>query len=258
LASRELNKEQKWEEQLDFPMSSWLELQLKDFIEPRTIVLNFYASFPQYTGEQLTEGLLETFGLYHLGSTWYKEYTKKHGKQKETKQKPKVVESEIEAKVSEITKDVEDLGFLPKSEQEKIGDLKHHKLVLKEIYENYMRIKGSERAESSKQKYLEQLSKELLIIQGLEEQERGVQSLLEEIRKMEEQETEIQMRNYLEGYCLQTLVRKAKTPENAISQLKELEKNTKILETLLETHALEDAIKIYLETLYQGEVQVND
>jgi hypothetical protein len=256
LASRELSKEQKWEEQLDFPMSAWLELHLRDFEDLKTVILNFYASFPQYTGEQLTEGLLETFGLYHLGSTWYKEYTKKHGKQKETKQKPKVVESEIEAKVSEITKGIEDLGFLPKSEQEKIGDLKHHRMVLKEIYENYMRIKGSDKAESSKQKYLEQLSKELLIIQGLEETEKGVQSLLEEVWKAEDSETAEQFRDYLEGYTLQVLCRKAGTPEQAIKQLEILEKNSKILQELLkEQPSLEEAIKTYLSTLYEGEVK---
>ena len=129
-------------------------------------------------------------------------------------------------------------------------------MVLKEIYENYMRIKGSDKAESSKQKYLEQLSKELLIIQELEEQERGVQSLLEEVRKAEDSETAEQFRDYLEGYTLQVLCRKAGTPEQAIKQLEILEKNSKILQELLkEQPSLEEAIKTYLSRLYEGEVK---
>jgi len=268
-----------WEQAyFDISMAAWLKLKLQEFVPIKDIILNFYTSFPQYAGPELTEEKLEDFGVRNLGMKWWKKYFRKLDEQQMEekiekavqervqditlvqeipKQEPELSsepEPKIEEKVEEVVKEVPPVEeFLPKDEKEKIGDLKHHRMILKEIWENYLKCKGSERAESTKSKYLEQLSKELIIVRDLEQTEKGAQSLLEEVRLAEEGETVEQFRDYLEGYTLQVLCRKAGTPEQAVQQLTILEGSVKVLKTLLETNTLENAIKIYLEKLYQGE-----
>ena len=268
-----------WEQTyLDIPMMAWLKLKLQEFVPIKELILEFYTKFPQYAGPELTEEKLEDFGVRNLGMKWWKKYFRKLDEQQMEekiekavqervqditlvqeipKQEPELsseLEPKMEEKVEEVVKEVPPVEeFLPKDEKEKIGDLKHHRMILKEIWENYLKCKGSERAESTKSKYLEQLSKELIIVRELEETEKGMASLMEEVKKAEEEESESQMCDYIEGYCLQILARKSGNSTGAITQLEILKKNLEIFMGLLKEHELEEALKIYLEKLYGSE-----
>jgi len=143
--------------------------------------------------------------------------------------------------------------FISEEEKEKINTLQKHRLVLKELFENYKHIKimGNRGADTSKARFLELISRELIIIEELQQKEKGLQSMLGEIKKVEMEEPVEEFVDYINGYCLPLLVRKAR--ESASEKLRLLREKVELMEKIVESgQDLEEVIKDYLQQVYGG------
>lgn len=156
----------------------------------------------------------------------------------------------------------EEISKVPISEEfitdetKKIDQIQKHRQILKELWKNYMGLKFSKKQESMKARYLEDISKELLVLQELEESERGILSMLDEVRRAEAEESAIEHRDHLEGWGLPRLVKKCETVQEATRQLSFLQERVVILKHILvKTGDLGEAVKLYLKKLYEPKEQ---
>jgi len=152
----------------------------------------------------------------------------------------------VEEEIKQIPEAMEDFV----GEEKKIDQIQKHRQLLREYWKNYLRIKFVKRQEVNKAKYLEDISKELVILQNLEEAERGLLSMMSEIREAEERESPDEHRDYIEGWCLQTLAKKCKSKSEAIKQLGLLQEKIYIFNKILDQKGIEEGIKEYLKILY--------
>jgi len=162
----------------------------------------------------------------------------------------------------EVSKVEDTREFLTEEDREKVNAIKKHRRLLKEYWQNYRRLKTLGTNVTSQIKCLENISKELVLLQELEGQERTILSLLDEVRKAEEREPPEDHLDYIVGWAVPQLCRKVEKVEDAIFLLKMLKKNVnKFLEILKEEKEqeeqdLEYAIRVYLEYLYGGKKDV--
>ncbi len=179
----------------------------------------------------------------------------------EWKEKPEEELSETVEK--EIKKAIIDEEIVSDGEK-KIDQTKRHRQVLKEAWENYQRIKWDKNAELAKAKWLDTVSKELVLLETLEEAEKGIQAQMAEIRAKEEEESAEDMLDYIYGYSLQILLMKAKTFEKGKELFKILQEKINIFLGLIEENEkeileekkknIEEIIRDYLEKLYSKKV----
>lgn len=159
------------------------------------------------------------------------------------------IEQSVEAEINRAPIDEE---FVTEAEK-KLDQTKKHRRVLKEIWENYQRIKFDKRQEQNKTRYIDLMSKELDKLQVLEEQERGFLSVLEEVKKSEDEEQIENFRDYVEGYVLPKIVSKAGNGKKAEEQLNLLAEKVSLYKKILEkNNDLIEANKIYLQELYKS------
>jgi hypothetical protein len=202
-----------------------------------TEIIDFFSSSFPYFKEKITEEALREYALKNIPN-W----------------KEKAVES-LEKQVEKQIAGLEESETFVSDEEKKVDTTRKHRQLLKELWENYRKLKisGEKRQEANKARYLELMSKELIIIEELEEKEKGLLSMLDEVRKAEEAESADEHRSYVEGYALPLLARKAETPEKAVEQLDILKKNLEAFRKILvKASSGEEAVRLFLEYLYKG------
>jgi len=173
---------------------------------------------------------------------------------------PKDLEDEIEKQ--SVFVDTTEKHLLDSEDQNKINAIRTHRRILAENWENYMSLKstGSEN-ENAKAGYLDRCSRELTIIQSLEETEKSLISMLSEVKKAEEEETAEDLVDYIVGYCWPLLILKVggeeKISEEDIARLKDylkqIIKKTSFTFTITSNGVRDksEINKIYMRKLYE-------
>jgi len=157
----------------------------------------------------------------------------------------------------EVSKVEDTREFLTEEDREKVNAIKKHRRLLKEYWQNYRRLKTLGTNVTSQIKCLENISKELVLLQELEGQERTILSLLDEVRKAEEREPPEDHLDYIVGWAVPQLCRKVEKVGDAIFLLKTLNKNVKkLVEILKKEQDLEYSLRVYLNELYGGKKDV--
>lgn len=130
------------------------------------------------------------------------------------KKKPKtepIAESAIETEVEEAIKKLPDWkpeGEFSREETEKLNMLRSHRIILNELWRNYVKVRES-RMDTAKKGYLESLARELDAIQKLESAERDLMSALEEVRRAEEAEPPEKVLDSILGWKVKRMIQKA-------------------------------------------------
>jgi len=231
-----------WNEQLYPEQMAWIEQQLlTQKLTLVEIVQLFYLKFPQNQVSFSTDDL-RAYAKEKL-SGW---------QEKTTPGFEEVVKEAVE-------KEDYTGAFLTEEDKEKINTIKKHRRILKELWENYQNCKADRRAESSKVRYLEQMSRQLIIISDLESVEKSLMSQLAEVRKAQEEETAEQTLDYICGWALCRLVEKAQEPKNAQFLLEVLGKHVEGLSRILDgVEGVEEGVRVYLNQLYGSKEETPD
>ncbi len=161
---------------------------------------------------------------------------------------PLSLEEKVKQQVGQVKSSAPE-EFLSKEEVEKINALSKHRMVLSELWKNYKISLGTGGTDTGRARFLELISKELILIEQIQTQEKGLQSMLSEIKKCESEETVQQFRDFLEGYTLPLLIRKSK--ETGLQELDLLKSRVELMEKILKSNPdIEECIKDYLQQLY--------
>jgi len=156
-----------------------------------------------------------------------REEKRKNPPKKKTKPKPEPIEPEesaLETNVEEAIKKLPEWKpdeEFTREETEKLNMLRSHRIILNELWRNYVKVRES-RMDTAKKGYLESLARELDAIQKLESAERDLMSALEEVRKAEEAETAEKVLDSILGWKIKRLLQKCpdgKTASELIDRL---------------------------------------
>ncbi len=128
-------------------------------------------------------------------------------------------ESEIETEILDAVKDAEETGEeFTKHSDKKVDVLKATKVILKEMYNNYVNIKKSD-DENAKKNYLVEMLKCLTVIKELEASEKSFISMMGIVRAAEEKKTAEEYVESIESWFLLRCAEKCKSKEEAIQIL---------------------------------------
>ena len=220
----------------------FLEAKMREPLSNKEIRILFEEKFPWLKG--LTSHAVGTYRRKYVPE-YKKILIAKYGKGREK------LQEELEEDILETIKEDEEASEeFTKSEKQKMNQLKAHKTVLKELWNNYKEIKGS-KAETPKARYLELMSRELERIGELEQSERSFLSAMDEIRRAELKETIEQKYDSFISWQLPRLVERCKDLDEARRYLWKLQLFINWYEyILLTTPSIEEANKKLLSQLY--------
>jgi len=180
-------------------------------------ILKKYPLMAQVDPAKVREYILEKDPLW--------EEKRKNPPKKKEKPKPAPIEeSSLEAEVTEEIKKLpawKPEGEFSRDEKEKLDMLHGHRVILFELWNNYMKIRES-RQDTQKKGYLESIARELDAIQKLESAERDLMSALEEVRKAEEAETAEQALDSVLGWRIKRIIQKATDEKHAVTLIDKL------------------------------------
>ena len=173
---------------------------------------------------------------------------------------PETIEDEIE-KESQLV-DLSDPNLLNVDDEKKVISIITLRIVLGELWYNYRKlIEGGSDNENAKMGYLDKCSREIEVLRSLEESEKSLVSMLDEVRKAEEKESAEDLLDYVIGYCWPMLVLKVGDGEEISKEdqakLKELylklKEKTVFTFTILENGVTNksEVNKIYMRKLYE-------
>jgi hypothetical protein len=221
---------------LDTEAKMWIETELEQgILTLEEIIENFKMEFPHLARKVSLDDL--KFFVQETKPDW-----------KEPQQS-----SELEDLVkTELRKGVQTGDFLGAEDEKKINQIAKHRRLMAEAWKLYEKIREKPlKHEQDKKSYLDFISKELQVLATLEESERGVLSLFQEVKEAESKETAEQHLDWIYGWCLQNLLRKAGSAEKGLEMLSRLDEKIKLLKELLQKQPdVEETIKNYLRALY--------
>jgi len=220
----------------------WIETKCRDDITNSEIITLLNEKFPYVEG--ITPQNIASFRKKICPN--YKELLlERYGKKA---QKP---EAEIEEEILEAVRESEALDAeFSIEEKKKMNLLKSTKTVLKEMWDNYRRIRNTT-DEQAKKGYLVEISKVLVQVRELEAQERDILSSFAEIRKSEAKLTLEQYEDSIKGWFILRASEKAPTKEEAIQFLERLKVYLDQYKLILEKSTdKDDAVRTMLQQLY--------
>ena len=220
----------------------WIESKCREDLTNSEILKLFEEKFPFVQG--ITVQNITSYRKRYIPN--YKEILlERYGKK--AQQTEKEVEDEILQEIREDEKLDEDFSI---DEKQKLNLLKSQKTVLKEMWDNYRKIRGGT-DEVGKKGYLVEISKVLSQVKELQELERSFISAMAECRKKEAQMTIGKYYDSITGWFVPRMLEKASTKEQALEYIsmvyKYLEDFQKII---IGSDNISEATKELLRFLY--------
>lgn len=194
-----------------FEIKLWLETQMKNDLTNKEIFALFQNQFPWV--QNITVNDITQYRKKYIPN--YQDLILQR-RGKKAQQLPEELENEILQEIREVEASEEEFS---KSEQQKINMLKAQKVVLSEMYKNYVAIRTTP-DETTKLKSLDSLSKQLSVIGELEQSEKSFLSSMDEVRKAELRMTMWQYVDSICGWFLLRMFDKAGTKEKALEAIK--------------------------------------
>jgi hypothetical protein len=227
--------------EFELELRLYLENKMREPLTNQEILALFDEKFPWKKG--LTPKSIADYRKRYVPE--YKSLLlQRYGKEKE--QKPAEIEEEILEEVRAADTEKEEFSA---DEQKKLNQIRAHRKVLKELWENYLKVRHS-KEEVAKGRYLELMSRELEKLGELEQTERSFLSAMDEVRKAEAKLTIVQLFDSLTGWFMPRMVEKAKDNGQALEYLFRLQLFCNDYSKLLLENPIEQANKILLDKLY--------
>jgi DNA-binding transcriptional regulator PaaX len=222
-------------------MTLWITQQLiAKKVPPEEIVELFHIRFPRAGSIQFNANELSQWASENLTGWDRVEPVSVEGVS---------LEEEIEKEVKGV---ITDEKFLDTTDSKKVDAIQKHRRILLENWDNYWHLKTSESPnENAKKSYLDGVREELKILSELESKEKSFLSILEEVKTMEDTETAEQVRDYVEGYCLQKIATKLNDIKKIKEQMEALKINIDTFVEILETAPnVEEGVRRFLTKLH--------
>lgn len=214
---------------------------MREPLSNKEILALFEEKFPYFEG--ITYQSVAAYRNKYVPS-WKLVLAERYGKEKE--KTPEILEKEILAVLRETEEDSEEFT---KEELQKINQIKAHKQLLKELWQNYANIKGST-DEVAKHRYLKEMSDELELISTLELSEKSFLMALDSVRQAEAKQTIQQHFDSLIGWFIPRAMEKAKSNSEALEYVFRLSLFLNDYSKLLLENPIKTANKILLNKIY--------
>lgn len=224
----------------------WLETKMRQLplIAPKEILTLYEEKFP------FRRGLItsQSINAYRKRLPGWRELKKLNLERLEGKRE--LPQEELEAEILKEVKEAEDASEeFTKDAKQKVNQLKAHRQVLKELWQNYSRIRDS-KEEVSKSRYLEHLSKELVQIGELEISEKSLLAAMDTIRQAELKQSIKQHFDSLISFFIPRMMEKSSSGAEALEYVFRLNLFLNDYSKLLLNYPVAEANRVLLEKLY--------